>query len=73
MSFSVHTFSARCICILDTTDDMLQEFYGKWGEIVDCIVMRDSATGRYQNIKINFFRLTPKFSKFYVFYDINIL
>jgi len=24
----------------------MEEFYGKWGEIVDCVVMRDATTGR---------------------------
>uniref|UniRef100_A0A915J6H6 RRM domain-containing protein n=1 Tax=Romanomermis culicivorax TaxID=13658 RepID=A0A915J6H6_ROMCU len=27
-----------------TTDEMLKEFYGQYGEIVDCIVMKDPAT-----------------------------
>lgn len=29
-----------------TTDEALKEFYSQWGEIVDCIVMRDAATKR---------------------------
>lgn len=29
---------------LNTTDDGLREFYGKFGTIVDCVVMRDGAT-----------------------------
>lgn len=29
-----------------TTDDMLKEFYSQWGEIVDCIVMKDPASKR---------------------------
>jgi len=29
-----------------TTDEMLKEFYGQWGEIVDCVVMRDPNTRR---------------------------
>jgi len=24
----------------------MEAFYGKWGEIVDCVVMRDPASGR---------------------------
>lgn len=30
----------------ETTEDTLEAFYGKWGEIVDCVVMRDPTTGR---------------------------
>ena len=30
----------------NTTDENLREFYGSWGEIVDCIVMRDPNTKR---------------------------
>ncbi|KAK6112812.1 Uncharacterized protein BM_BM9909 [Brugia malayi] len=29
-----------------TTDEALKEFYSQWGELVDCIVMRDPATKR---------------------------
>lgn len=29
---------------LNTTDDTLKEFYGKFGTILDCVVMRDGAT-----------------------------
>uniref|UniRef100_A0A0N5ARC6 Heterogeneous nuclear ribonucleoprotein A1 n=1 Tax=Syphacia muris TaxID=451379 RepID=A0A0N5ARC6_9BILA len=29
-----------------TTDDALKEYYSQWGEIVDCVVMRDPATKR---------------------------
>lgn len=29
-----------------TTDEALREYYAQWGEIVDCIVMRDAATKR---------------------------
>lgn len=29
-----------------TTDETLKEFYSKWGELVDCVVMRDPATKR---------------------------
>lgn len=29
---------------LNTTDESLRDFYGQWGTIVDCIVMRDSMT-----------------------------
>jgi RNA recognition motif-containing protein len=31
---------------VNTTDEMLRDFYAKWGDLVDCIVMRDSATKR---------------------------
>lgn len=31
----------------DTTDDSLRGYFSKYGEIVDCIVMRDSQTRRY--------------------------
>ncbi|VDK56171.1 unnamed protein product [Anisakis simplex] len=30
----------------DTTDDSLREFYSKWGELLDCIVMKDPTTKR---------------------------
>jgi len=30
----------------ETTEETLEAFYGKWGEIVDCVVMRDPTTGR---------------------------
>uniref|UniRef100_A0A914WJP2 RRM domain-containing protein n=1 Tax=Plectus sambesii TaxID=2011161 RepID=A0A914WJP2_9BILA len=30
----------------NTTDEMLREFYSQWGELVDCIVMRDPNTKR---------------------------
>ena len=30
----------------DTTDDSLRGYFSKYGEIVDCIVMRDSQTRR---------------------------
>lgn len=29
-----------------TTDETLREFYSKWGELVDCVVMRDPTTKR---------------------------
>lgn len=29
---------------LQTTDDGLRDFYGKYGTILDCVVMRDGAT-----------------------------
>jgi len=31
----------------DTTEESMEAFYGRWGEIVDCVVMRDPASGRY--------------------------
>lgn len=31
---------------LNTTDENLHNFYSQWGELVDCIVMRDPATKR---------------------------
>jgi len=31
----------------ETTEESLQAFYEKWGEIVDCVVMRDPTTGRF--------------------------
>ncbi|VDK51711.1 unnamed protein product [Anisakis simplex] len=30
----------------DTTDESLREFYSKWGELIDCIVMKDPTTKR---------------------------
>jgi|SRR6218665_230822 len=32
----------------ETTDETLQSFYEKWGEVVDCVVMRDPNTRRYE-------------------------
>jgi len=29
---------------VDTTDDSLRQFYERWGEVVDCVVMRDPYT-----------------------------
>jgi len=29
---------------VDTTDDSLRQFYEKWGDVVDCVVMRDPYT-----------------------------
>ena len=29
-----------------TTDDGLKEFYTQWGELTDCVVMKDGETGR---------------------------
>jgi hypothetical protein len=29
-----------------TTEESLESFYAQWGEIVDCVVMRDPGTGR---------------------------
>ena len=29
-----------------TTDDGLKEFYSQWGELTDCVVMKDGQTGR---------------------------
>lgn len=29
-----------------TTDESLKEYYSQWGEIVDCVVMRDATTKR---------------------------
>ncbi|VDK56173.1 unnamed protein product [Anisakis simplex] len=29
-----------------TTDENLREFYSKWGDLVDCVVMRDPTTKR---------------------------
>jgi len=29
---------------VDTTDDSLRQFYEKWGEVVDCVVMKDPYT-----------------------------
>jgi len=31
---------------LNTTDENLHNFYSQWGELVDCIVMRDPASKR---------------------------
>jgi RNA recognition motif-containing protein len=31
----------------DTTDDELKEYFEKWGEVVDCIVMKETGTQRY--------------------------
>jgi RNA recognition motif-containing protein len=31
---------------LNTTDETLHSFYSQYGQLVDCIVMRDSATKR---------------------------
>ncbi|KAK9688577.1 hypothetical protein K7432_014365 [Basidiobolus ranarum] len=30
----------------ETSDETLRDYFGKYGEITDCVVMRDSATGR---------------------------
>ena len=30
----------------DTTDKTLRAYFEQWGEVVDCIVMRDGATQR---------------------------
>jgi len=32
---------------VETTDDSLRQFYEKWGEVVDCVVMRDPYTRKY--------------------------
>ena len=29
-----------------TTDEGLREFYGQWGELTDCVVMKDGNTGK---------------------------
>lgn len=29
-----------------TSDETLKEFYSKWGQLVDCVVMRDPTTKR---------------------------
>lgn len=29
-----------------TTDETLKEYYSQWGELVDCVVMRDPSTKR---------------------------
>ena len=29
-----------------TTDEGLREFYGQWGELTDCVVMKDGQTGK---------------------------
>ena len=29
-----------------TKDDGLMEFYSQWGELTDCVVMKDGQTGR---------------------------
>ncbi len=39
----------------NTTDEMLREFYGQWGELVDCIVMRDPNTKRSRGLTIAIF------------------
>lgn len=31
---------------LGTTTDMLSDYYGQWGQIIDAIVMRDGASKR---------------------------
>jgi RNA recognition motif-containing protein len=30
-----------------TTDESLKKYYEQWGEVVDCIVMRDQMTKRW--------------------------
>ena len=29
-----------------TTEDGLREFYGQWGELIDCVVMKDTQSGK---------------------------
>jgi len=32
---------------LDTTEETLHEYFEHWGEVVDCVVMRDPVSRRY--------------------------
>jgi len=33
-----------------TTEETLESFYAQWGDIVDCVVMRDPTSGRYDTL-----------------------
>ena len=34
----------------DTTEDGLKDHFGQWGEVIDCIVMKDPNTKRYAKL-----------------------
>ena len=34
----------------ETTDETLHKYFGEWGEIHDCIVMKDPVLKRYNNL-----------------------
>jgi len=33
---------------LETTEETLHEYFEHWGEVVDCVVMRDPVSRRYE-------------------------
>lgn len=49
----------------ETTDESLREFYEKWGEVVDCVVMRDPVSKRWLKWICNFCSIIqpPKFAE----------
>lgn len=45
----------------DTTKEMLEEYYGEWGEIIDAVVMVDSQTRKSRG----WVKVLPKVSIFH--------
>ena len=42
-----------------TSEDGLREFYGQWGELTDCVVMKDGQSGKSRGFGFITYRLNP--------------